>query len=91
MSESSASVLSSLGARDSAAGRYRCDAARRPKCTTGPDAIERPAPQCLTDRLFTDPVDYFTFNAACAASGFRNGTTPGISHLSHCSSTFVWK
>jgi hypothetical protein len=81
---------SPLRARDGSAGCYGWDAVRRAEYETGPDA-ERPTPHHTTNRLVTDPGRYFTFKAACVASGLRNGTTPGISHLSHCSSTFVWK
>src|SRR2546428_1968477 len=82
---------SPLRARDGSAGRDGWDAVRRAECKTGPDARRRPAPLYTTDRLVTDHRSYFTFNAACAASSFRNGTTPGISHWSHCWSTFSWK
>ena len=34
---------------------------------------------------------YFAASAAFVGSRRRNGTTAGISHFSHISSTFAWK
>src|SRR2546422_339879 len=60
----------------------------------GPDPVRGPA-LALRDDGPSDharhPVGYLTSRAALVASRRRKGTTAGISHFSHISSTFFWK
>src|SRR5712692_2105586 len=56
----------------------------------GPPRVPGPA---LRDRepAAWPPTGYLASSAALVASSRRNGTTAGISHFSHISSTFFWK
>src|SRR5438552_6955230 len=60
----------------------------------GPDPVRGPALALRDDRPIDHarhPVGYLTSSAALVASRRRKGTTAGISHFSHISSTFFWK